>query len=565
MHHATQSERARQGGIPASVEIENALLGLVLQANEFFELASSQLVPEHFWSARNRVIFSAMLELAGQGKPLDVITLHAYLVSTRPDHPVSVSELAGLSDGVPLTERSAREWVERIKTYAQHRTVTKAADQLTEAAKEGAPLAEIRELASVVVDKAKPRVRGPAPGEYPSIPETAWYGMSKLYRAAVENCTEGSDNFHLTAFLVVVGALLGRTVFCHMGRKVFGNLYAVLVGRAGAARKDTCIDLALDFAQDVDEDLYVSYSVDSREGMIQGMVDRKNERAQAKLFGTLRTVITLSEFRALIEKAQQKATQSIVPELAKAYDSRRPLQVNTRSARVSIDDYVLAFLCGTAPGWMQTLSLIDLQGGFGRRVCWVPGSPKAAMAEPPPPEASLLNPLKVAVREMLDHWRARGTTCLSFSPAARKLWHEFYTQQHKRCLVDDELVAALSESDHSTARKLALIYAATDRSEIIEEWHLSAAISFLGFLYDVRSQLFYEHGVSPSAQLEQLVLRKLSQLRDDGHYPVVYGRLSNSLWRYGRENVERAVVALAKSEQIVIRPLGRKRVLTLSE
>jgi hypothetical protein len=561
----TKSPQACQQETAASLEAEAAFLGAVLVDNSFLEVGRSQLAVADFSSERHGVIYRAMLEVADEKKPVDLVILHQHLVDTSQGHRVSAAELSALSVGVPADRASVAEYIKIIKRLSQERTSRRDFYDVGQAAAEGAPLVEVAERAAAVLDKAKPRVRGPTPGEYPVIPETAWYGITKIYRAAVGNSTEGSDNFHLTCFLVVVGALLGRSVFAHMGRKVFGNLYAVLVGRAGAARKDTCIDLALDFAQDVDQELYVSYSVDSREGMIEGMVQRKKERAEAKLFGTLRTVITLSEFRALIEKAQQKATASIIPELAKGYDCRRPLQVNTRNARLSIDDYILAFLCGTAPGWMQTLSLTDLQGGFGRRVMWIPGDPKPAMPEPPAPESSILNPLKVEVREILDYWQARGTTCLGFSPAARKLWWEFYTHHHKRCQVDDELVAALSESDHSTARKLALIYAATDRNETIEESHLSAAIAFLGFLYDVRGKLFYEHGMAPSAQLEQMVMRKLSQWRDDGHYPVVYGNLSNAFWRYGRENVERAVLALTKGEQIFIRPLGRKRVVTLVE
>ena len=70
----------------------------------------------------------------------------------------------------------------------------------------------------------------------PQLSETAWYGLSKEYRALVSPRTEASVNYHLAGFLAAVGSCLGRRVYIEKGGRLHANLFLVVVGRSGGGR-----------------------------------------------------------------------------------------------------------------------------------------------------------------------------------------------------------------------------------------------------------------------------------------------------------------------------------------
>lgn len=60
---------------PYSLEAEQSVLGGLMLDNTAFELIAEMLVPEDFYRADHRIIYSSIVELVEQGQPFDVITL----------------------------------------------------------------------------------------------------------------------------------------------------------------------------------------------------------------------------------------------------------------------------------------------------------------------------------------------------------------------------------------------------------------------------------------------------------------------------------------------------------
>lgn len=60
---------------PEAKELEEKVLGAILIDNLAYEQATNFLKPEYFYSAKNGIIFQAMISLYGKSEPIDILTL----------------------------------------------------------------------------------------------------------------------------------------------------------------------------------------------------------------------------------------------------------------------------------------------------------------------------------------------------------------------------------------------------------------------------------------------------------------------------------------------------------
>jgi replicative DNA helicase len=78
-------EIVRLGGkvVPQVPEVEEAVLGALMLDKESLNTVSEMLRPECFYSEENQKIFSAIMDLFGEGKPVDVLTVANRLKETN--------------------------------------------------------------------------------------------------------------------------------------------------------------------------------------------------------------------------------------------------------------------------------------------------------------------------------------------------------------------------------------------------------------------------------------------------------------------------------------------------
>ena len=133
-------------------------------------------------------------------------------------------------------------------------------------------------------------------------------------------CTEAGHSYHLACFVAAVGACLERNVYVERAGRHYPNLFVVLVGPSGGARKSTALRFGLDLVTAIDRKILVAWTIDSREGFLQDLSDR------GKLHGHRRgvhAILRLDELRALIDKSRMEGLGNIVPMLTHAYDCLR--------------------------------------------------------------------------------------------------------------------------------------------------------------------------------------------------------------------------------------------------
>jgi hypothetical protein len=371
----------------------------------------------------------------------------------------------------------------------------------------------------------------------PILPEAAWYGLSREYREIVGPCTEASHSYHLACFVAAVGACLERNVYVERAGRHYPNLFVVLVGPSGGARKSTALRFGLDLVAAVDRKILVAWTIDSREGFLQDLSDR------GKLNGHRRgvhAILRLDELRALIDKSRMEGLGNIVPMLTHAYDCPPSLDVRTRKNSLSVPQPTLSLVAATTWDWLEGIKSPDLLGGLGNRTMWVAGQPGDAIPDPPKRDPERWDGLVQKLRTLIAHWRKSKCTEVSLSAEAAARWKRIYGEIYGH-RSDDPLIATLCERMQNHCLKVALIFAVLDRQSVIELHHLEAAYTFTQFLYDCLWHVFRGFGMSPTGKLES----KITDLfhRTDMH---TFNRCLDDLLRTGgplvREIVGRKVV-----------------------
>jgi DnaB-like helicase N terminal domain len=528
--------------VPFDEVAEQILLGNCLLQESAAPVAG--LTAEHFFSSGHKVILAAILDLRDQGVPVNFreISERAETLGLSAVSPA----WTGIMDGIPLLhDGSLEHYRERLEMARRKRETLRAASDLAMAIEHGEPAEAVAARAAEVAEISKPRETGARKDDqYPRVSEDAWYGPAKLYRQAVAESTEASDNFHLACFLTSMGCLLGRMVYVRKGRVTYPNLYTVLVGKSGGARKGTAMSLAIDNILNIDSNVVTTETMDSREGFIADLAASQRTLSDAGYSKELRVTLCMEEFRSFIEKAAQKGTSNLAPELCVFYDCPRRRQNRSKNNPAEVREPTLSVLAGTSPTFLENLTLGDIAGGVGNRVCWVPGDRKARKDNPPDPNFGLMDGIKVLLAEVLEFYRLRGVTRLEMSPDAAIRYKKFYEKEYNPP-TKDEVITVLSERDDQTCLKVSMIYAALSKADrYIELHHLEPAIRYVEFLYESRFPIFAGHGLSPAGQIDFKIVEKMKAAGRPG---MSYRTLQQSI-RTDAETFHRRMRALAPEQ-----------------
>ncbi len=391
----------------------------------------------------------------------------------------------------------------------------------------------------------------------PQLSEQAWYGLSRKYREIQGPRTEASHNYHLACFLSAVGVCLGRSVYIKHAGRHYPNLFVVLVGKSGGARKGTALNFGSDLVQALDPKIGIVDSLDSREGFLEHLAELGKQQEDR---GGVSAVIHIGELRSLIEKTRMEGLGNIVPMLCDAYDCRPALAVHTRKNPITVPHPAVSLAAATSPRWIEGLQEQDLEGGLGNRIMWVPGEPGRPIPKPPDVDGRHWATLVRDLRKRIARWPQKQGAMFSLSPATEERWVTIYTEifgHHD----DDPLIEILGQRLQNHCLKVALIWAALDGSTTIELHHLEAAYSFTQFLYDSLWYLFRGHGASPMAQLDAKIIEAVRRAGPKG---VRLPKLKHMFWRHGMELLNRRLLHLTVTDGPIVRMTDGHKVILIA-
>ncbi|MCQ9206455.1 MAG: hypothetical protein NG740_01020 [Omnitrophica bacterium] len=115
--------------IPHNEEAERACLASLILDKNLINEAIETIAPEHFYGARNRTVYKAILTLAKEGKPADLVVLNDVLKNKD----VPASFLVELTASIP-TSANFRHYAEILKGhYVRRLTIEKSYRHIEEA------------------------------------------------------------------------------------------------------------------------------------------------------------------------------------------------------------------------------------------------------------------------------------------------------------------------------------------------------------------------------------------------------------------------------------------------
>jgi hypothetical protein len=119
------------------LDAERAVLGAVLVNDAHLRKVRGVLGPQDFYRTEHGQIYGAMLELAGEGAPVDPVTVCGRLRGR-----VEPGVVSALIDGIPKAARAV-SYALRVKETARRRALQKLSAGIVESAGNGVPFADV--------------------------------------------------------------------------------------------------------------------------------------------------------------------------------------------------------------------------------------------------------------------------------------------------------------------------------------------------------------------------------------------------------------------------------------
>lgn len=338
--------------------------------------------------------------------------------------------------------------------------------------------------------------------ECPEPPEVAWHPMAREYYQLVGEHNETPDAFHLASFLVAMGVALGRSVYLDHFGPLYPNMWAVLVGKSARTHKDYALRRSSKLASDLYENLPVTTSIDSREGLIKEL-DAHQQKCGKD--APLPALIRLTEVRLLIDKASKESLRNIIPTLCELYNCPDKIENTSKSSPACCAQPTVSFLAGTTKSWLSRLQPEDIEGGLGNRVMWVPGVRTRSQSRSSSFTDDEWRRLVIEIGGALQYWRTKPDHRIKMDTEASEYWDSLYRKKYWPEL-DNELISVLAGRAQEQCLKTAMIYAALDMHEAISRSDLEKAEAWVDFLVNALWYLFTDFGLSPMVKLDQKII-----------------------------------------------------------
>ncbi len=342
----------------------------------------------------------------------------------------------------------------------------------------------------------------PITGEsWPAPPDDlAYYGLTGDIARVIEPHTEADPVALLVQFLVVFGSVIGRSAyFVAEGARHHTNLFAVMVGLTSKGRKGSSWAQVTRLAGALDPDWLrtrVQSGLSSGEGLIWAVrdpIDKQEpvrERGSRAVTGyqTIRADAGVDDKRllamesefALVLKNLHRENNTLSAIVRQAWDSGELRTLTKNSPAQATGAHVSVVGHVTRDEVRRYMTETELANGFANRFLWVAVRRSRRLPFGGGLRAEDLAPLTDRLREAIRFAQRAGE--LARDAEADALWAEVYAP-----LSDGRpglLGAVLGRAKAQTMR-LACLYALLDRSSLVREEHLTAALAL--WRYCVRS------------------------------------------------------------------------------
>ena len=382
------------------------------------------------------------------------------------------------------------------------------------------------------------------------LPAEVWRPTPDDYRRALEGVTEAADEHHFTAFVTVVGALLGRRVFVDNAYRLYPNLYSLNVGPAGSTKKTTVQRLAGDVGRRVDETLTIQSAVGSGEGLLEALSEADSALGQMPIHRRL--LLMQSELGQLLSKARQDGSGTLVSYILDLFDCPPVLNPRTRTKPITAYRPTLSLMAATTSAHLaRYVQDADWYGGLGSRFFICIAEPKEPIPRPSKVDPSRLNSVIKDIHKAVERWDRE--TEFKLAQDAIDRWDSWYIVNKQRERELGEAADVVSRTA-SYAMKIGLIFAALENeTPVIEGGQIEAGILAAEFAQGCALILLEEIGDSKTIKLEARIVRKLAKTPGIGKRDLQRSVCSRDI---NSDMFKRTLDAMVETGKVFAKPAG---------
>lgn len=369
---------------------------------------------------------------------------------------------------------------------------------------------------------------------WPDPPSDAvYYGLLGEIVRTIEPQTEADPLAILAQMLVFFGNCVGRQAYFQIeATRHYANEFVVLVGQSAVGRKGTSADWVRHVFAQLDPDWVtgrIRSGLSSGEGLIKVVRDAEYRMEPVLEKGAVRDYQRVlaaegeddkrllameTEFGAVL-RVNERQGNRLSAIIRNAWDhgnlaSLTKDQVKATDAHISIVGHI------TASELIDLLSHVDASNGFGNRFLWL--AVRRARLLPLGGNHVDLAIYQTALADVLSACRDIGR--VTFTDRARDLWFRSY---ERLTSPGDGLFGEVTSRGAPHVIRLALIYALSDRTCLINESHLQAGLALWDYSLRCAAHIF-------GASAHDRAARVLAWLRGEGDW-VSLSRLRRELFQ----------------------------------
>lgn len=249
------------------------------------------------------------------------------------------------------------------------------------------------------------------------------------YLEYTEN-SESPISYHTWCGLSVIAGALQRKVYLKwgLGRVIYPNLYAVLVGASGRTRKGVSIGIAKDFLKNLPSVTVVPESSSGRQAMILAM-KRALSNFSDPTDNKIKFHSSVTAFSEELSVFLGQGDIAYLSNLTDWYDSKDDWEYETVGrGKDTLQGLCLNLMGGTAPDWIQSMIPQEaLGGGFTSRIIFIVEEVKRKIIP-----KYVVTPEEERLKELLQVDLERISQLageITFTPEAEQLYIDWYIEQ----------------------------------------------------------------------------------------------------------------------------------------
>lgn len=328
-----------------------------------------------------------------------------------------------------------------------------------------------------------------------------WGPIGKLV-AALEPDTEADPAAILFQMLTIAGCAIGRGAWIEIeGAKQCPNLFTLIVGKSAKARKGTSLGRVKEMFRRIDSEFLsnnLASGLSSGEGVIARVRDKQIQTAYADSGLPVETTLDEgvpdkrvcfieSELASVMQVLRREGSK-LSAVLRDAFDGS-DLAVLTRGASLkATEPHVSIIAHVTAEELRSLMRSVDAFNGFANRFLFIASKRSKLLPLGRPLDVENINPILQEIKDGIEFGKNIGR--FEIAETAKELFATAY-----RALSEERfgLYGALTSRAEVMALRVAMIFAAIDKSKRIELDHMRAGFAAWEYA-DASARHFFGNG-----------------------------------------------------------------------